>query len=134
MATDLGFWQTIVETAQGRGQFRLIIQPLMAILIGVRLGIVDARSEEMPFLKRLILSRGHRRELATAAAKSVLIPFVLAVVIDAFLQFITHDRVRPLAALVMGAVLIWLPFSFARSIANRIYHSTHHGHGHPASA
>ena len=123
---DLGFWQTISETAHGRGQLRLIIQPVMAILLGVRLGIVDARSEEKPFLRRLMGARGHRAELAGAAAKSVLIPFTLAVVIDGLLQYITLDRVRPLAAIVMGAILIWLPFSLARSIANRMYHWTHH--------
>jgi hypothetical protein len=129
MTTDTGFWQGILETAHGRGQFRFILQPAVAILLGIRLGIADAKAHDQPFLMRMLVKGEHKARIAKEAAKSVLIPFVIAVLLDALLQYITLDRVRPLAAVVVGALLIWLPFSISRSLTNRIYrHSRLHHH------
>jgi hypothetical protein len=125
---DVGFWQGIVEVAHGRGHLRLFLQPAVSIALGTRVGLSDARAGELPFLKRLLLVGGSRRELAKQAAKATLIPFVVAIVLDGLLQYITLDRVRPLAALVMGVALIWLPFSVARSLANRIARRSYRHH------
>ena len=60
-----------------------------------------------------------------AAAKKLLLPFSIAIVLDGVLQYLTLGHVRVLAALVMGIVLIWIPFSIARSLTNRIYRRRH---------
>jgi hypothetical protein len=124
---DSGFLQDIINVASGRGQLRLILQPTIAMLVGIRLGITDAKLGHDPFLKRLTLS-SNRAALAKEAARSVVVPFCIAIVLDGILQYLTLGYVRPLAALVVGAVLIWIPFSIARSFTNRIYR-----HGHPLS-
>jgi hypothetical protein len=125
---EQGFWQDIVETARGRGQLRLILQPTVAIILGLRLGIADAKAGDAPFLLRLFVTDTHRAQLAKEALMDVIVPYSVAVVLDGVLQYLTLGFVRPLAALVMGAVLIWLPFSIARALTNRIYRRSHRVH------
>lgn len=123
-------WEGIAETLTGRGQFRLILQPLMSIIIGIRIGIADAKSREVPFVKRLVsVSRGERRALAKATFRQILIPFCIAIVLDGVLQYLALGYVRPLAAVIVGLLLIFVPFAISRSWTNRFYR-----HRHPARA
>jgi hypothetical protein len=119
--TDPGFWQGIMETATGRGQLRLIIQPTIAIIVGLRMGISDAKLGKDPFLMRLALTSSDRSGVLKEAAGKLLVPFCLAIVFDGILQYLTLGYVRPLAALIMGALLIFVPFTVSRSFTNRIY-------------
>jgi hypothetical protein len=48
---DLGFWDSIARDLTGKGQLRLIIEPLLAIVLGIRHGLTDARHGEEPFLR-----------------------------------------------------------------------------------
>ena len=123
--TDPGFWQGILDVASGRGQLRLILQPMIAMIVGIRLGITDAKLGHDPFLMRLAITGRNRAALAKDAARTVLVPFCISIVLDGILQYLTLGYVRPLAALVVGAVLIWIPFSIARSFTNRIYRHRH---------
>ena len=122
---DVGFWQGISDVVHGRGQLRLIVQPLIATIFGVRLGIADAKAGRAPFLWRLFISDGHKAKLAKDALREVLIPFCVAVVLDGILQYLTLQRVRPLAAIVVATVLIFIPFMITRALTNRIYRRTH---------
>ena len=122
---DLGFWQGIVETLSGRGQFRLILQPVIAIALGIKFGITDAKAGSDPFVFRLATSKD-RAKLAKLAFKSIVMPFTLAIVMDGVLQFLALGYVRPMAAVLVGLALVFVPFSIARSLTNRIYRRTHH--------
>lgn len=124
---DIGFWQGIFDVASGRGQLRLILQPLTAIILGVRLGIADAKEGSEPFLLRLLVTGRERLKIAKHAASDVIVPFAIAVVLDAILQYLTLGYVRPFAALVVGAILIWLPFAIARALGNRVYRRMQRG-------
>ena len=36
---DIGFWDTLVrDLTSGKGQFRLLVQPTMALILGIRTG------------------------------------------------------------------------------------------------
>jgi hypothetical protein len=120
MTRDVGFWQGIVDTAHGRGQLRFIIQPVIALILGARLAVADAKAGKEPFFLRLLTGKHHRMELAKEALTDVLIPFGIAVVLDGVLQYLALGRVRPMAAVVVGATLIFVPFVLARSLTNRI--------------
>jgi hypothetical protein len=124
---DVGFWQGIVDVASGRGQLRLIIQPLISIILGVRLGISDAKEHKDPFLWRLFRTSKGRGELARDAAMDVILPFSIAIVLDGILQYLARGYVRPLAAVVMGMLLIWVPVSISRALTNRVYRRGHPG-------
>ena len=67
----------------------------------------------------------NRAELGKDAAMDVIIPFSIAIVLDGILQYLSLGYVRPLAAVVMGILLIWVPFSVSRALTNRIYRRSH---------
>jgi hypothetical protein len=46
---------------------------------------------------------------------------VVALLMDRVLQDLTLGRVRPMAAVVVGGLLVWLPFVVARAFANRVW-------------
>jgi len=123
---DAGFWEDLLDVTTGRGQLRLVLQPLVAIFLGIRFGIGDAKSSKEPFLLRLLVKSEHRARLAKEAMKSIIVPFAIAIVLDGVLQYLAHGYVRPLAAVVIGAVLIFAPFAIARSLTNRIYRRVTH--------
>jgi hypothetical protein len=131
-ADQVGFWEGIMEVTSGRGQLRLVLQPLMAIILGVRLGIADAKEGKDPFLMRLFRTSKHKAQVAKEAASDVIVPFTVAIVIDGLLQYVALGYVRPAAAIVVGAVLIWLPFSISRALTNRIYRRSRRDHEQPS--
>jgi hypothetical protein len=117
---EMSFWHDIAETLIGRGQMRLFLQPAMAIIIGVRMGITDAKLGDAPFLWRLATA-ADRRQVARDAFRKVLIPFCVAIAIDGVLQYLTLGYVRPLAAVIVGLMLIFAPFAISRALTNRVY-------------
>jgi hypothetical protein len=118
---DVGFFETIARDLSGKGQFRLILQPLAALILGIRFGIADANAGKAPFLNRLIMHRHQRWTIFKESLSDAVFPLVVALVMDGVLQHITFGRIRPLAALVVGALLVWLPFVATRAITNRIW-------------
>jgi hypothetical protein len=132
---DVGFWQHIIQDLSGKGQFRLILQPAMAIFLGIRFGIADAKAGTEPFGVRLFTGDHPHwqvfKESISAAAK----PLVFAVLMDGFFQYLTLHRVRLLPALIVGGLLVWIPFGFARGFSNRFWRRQHaeaplhHHHG-----
>jgi hypothetical protein len=128
----LGFFETITHSlTSGKGQFRLILQPAMAVLLGVRMGIADAKRGDEPFIARLVHTKP-RWPLVKQSIARAAVPLVVAVVIDSILQFLTQRYVRPLAAVVVGAILVWLPFAITRGLSNRAWRR--HQPAHPAGA
>ena len=89
-------WDALVDTTTGRGELRLILQPLVAVLFGLRLGMADVRSPPAHELR------------------SALVTLVIAVVIDAYMQILAHGQVRWFSAFFVGTALIYVPFELAR--------------------
>jgi hypothetical protein len=119
--TDLGFFEGIVrDLTSGRGQLRLLIQPLVAIFLGARLGVADAKEGQPPFLLRLSRAGHARGELFKASLSDVVMPLCVGIVIDAILQYYTLGVVRLLHAAIVGLSLVWLPYSVSRALTNRI--------------
>jgi hypothetical protein len=132
-----GFWSSLARDLTGPGMFggsfqvRLILQPLAAVVLGIRFGIKDAKAGGAPFFLALAREKGGRGSLLGKAARDAILPLVLAVVIDSILQHMINGRIRPLAALVVGGLLVFLPFLIVRALANRLWvHGHHGGHGH----
>lgn len=122
---DIGFWEGIVRDLGGRGQLRLFFQPTMAILLGIRIGVADARKEASPFFRRLITSRRKRWRLIGQSFRYAWIPLTVALVLDGVLQYLAFGRIRVTAAVVVGTLLVWLPFTITRGLTNRIWTRTH---------
>jgi hypothetical protein len=117
---ELGFFEGILrDLTSGKGQLRFLIQPIVAIVLGARLGVADAHEHHPPFLFRLFRGGGGRA-LFEHSLSDVVVPLCVGIVIDGILQHYTLGVVRPLHAIVVGLALVWLPYAIARALANRI--------------
>jgi hypothetical protein len=115
------FFPDMVARLSGPGRFRFILQPLVAILLGARDGRKDVRAGRPPFLWRLIFSGDSpRRELVRGALSSVSNLMAVAILLDVVSQYLIFREIHPGAALILGPVLITLPYSFSRAFTNRI--------------
>jgi hypothetical protein len=115
----------------GSFQLRLVLQPIAAIILGVRVGVRSAKRGEPPFLAAVLHAKGHRSNLLAKAARDALFPLLVALVVDSILQHMINGRIHPLESVVVGGLLVFLPFAIVRSIANRIWTHTHPGRGRP---
>jgi hypothetical protein len=121
--TDLGFWDSIWHELTTAGRFRLIIQPALAMVLGVRIGLADARAGSQPFIARLIRSPHERWSLLRESIVHAAKPLTLALLMDGLFQYLTFGRIRILAAIIVGILLVWLPFSSTRGLTNRVWTS-----------
>ena len=109
----------------GKFQIRLILQPLIAIFLGLRFGVRDAKAGKQPFFYALVRGDGHRGALLRHAARDAIMPLIVALIIDSILQQLINHRIRPFAAVIVGGILVFLPFLIVRALANRFWT---HGH------
>ena len=114
------FFQDMLARLSGPGRFRFILQPVVAIVLGARDGVKDARAGPPPFLWGLVFHPQHRSRLIKGAFASVNMLVCVAILLDVISQFLIFRRVNPGAALLLGPVLIGLPYSLSRAVSNRI--------------
>ena len=113
------FADDIVARLHGPGRLRFILQPLVAIVLGSRDGIKDARAARPPFLRNLLFHKADRTGLMRSALASVRDLLAIAILLDVVSQLIIFRMVHPAAALLIGPVLIALPYASSRALANR---------------
>jgi hypothetical protein len=114
------FVDNLVGRLHGPMLFRLIIQPLTAVIFAIRDGRKDGREGRVPYFWSLFTERGRRLDLLRHGWKSVGKVFVMAVVIDAVYQFITVRWFYPGEAVVVAFVLAIVPYLMLRGLANRL--------------
>src|SRR5690349_15098788 len=103
--SDMGFWGGIWHELTTAGRFRLILQPTLAIVLGIRIGLADARAGHQPFLARLVRGAHERWSLLRESIVHAAKPLTLALLMDCIFQYLVLGRVRILAALVVGVLL-----------------------------
>jgi hypothetical protein len=121
------FVDDMVARLHGHGRLRFIFQPTVAILLGARDGIKDARLGAPPFLWGLAFRSANRRTLIHSALISVRNLVAVAILLDVISQLLIFGIVHPGAALVLGPVLIGLPYASSRALTNRIVRLRPHG-------
>ena len=125
-------WQFIEELPQrftGPGRFRFILQPSIAILIGLRGGLADARAGRPAYLYGLLLGGENRRDLVRSGWAAVRDLVAMGIVLDAVAQLLIYRQVHPVPALLIGPLLIGLPYSIARALTNRVVVAAGRGKG-----
>jgi hypothetical protein len=115
------FFDDLVARLTGPGKLRFILQPIMAMIIGTRHGIADARANLPNFLSGVAFHAEHRRYLMRSTIAGVRDLVAIAILLDVIAQAIIFHGVHPGAALIVGPVLIAIPYSLARALSNRIY-------------
>src|SRR5947209_4864259 len=113
------FLEDIPRRLTGPGRFRFILQPLTAIVLGIRSGLADARAGRPPYLYGVLFHPDLRRQLMTSTLESVANLLLLGILLDAVAQWLILGVSHAGAALVVGPVLIVTPYSVARALANR---------------
>jgi len=113
------FLEDIPKRLTGPGRFRFILQPLVATILGIRSGRVDARAGRPPYLKALITDREHRGEMARDGFRSIVNLLLMGILFDSIFQWMILGQSYPGAALLVGPVLITTPYAIARALANR---------------
>jgi len=105
---------------KGPGRFRFIFQPAIAMFFGIRAGISDARSRREPFVFGVLFDSQRRRALLKEAFERLSVLIAMSILLDALSQFLILHEVFPGPALIVGPVLIAMPYSLTRALTNRI--------------
>jgi len=113
------FIEDIPKRLSGPGRFRFILQPLLATIIGIRSGIADARSGRPPYIYGVLFNRKSRGELLKSGFSSIVNLLLMGILLDSLFQWLILGASYPGAALLVGPVLIAMPYSIARALANR---------------
>lgn len=114
------FVEELPQRFTGPGRLRFILQPLLAILLGVRSGLADAREGVPPYLFGLLFHAGRRRELLRSGAAAINTLLAMGIIMDVVLQLVLYRRVHPGAALVVGPILICTPYALSRALTTRL--------------
>ena len=126
------FLEDIPKRLTGPGRFRFILQPAVAIFLGIRSGLADARAGRPAYLYGIVFHRGHRRELVKSGFESIVNLLLIGILLDSVFQWVLFGSSYPGAALIMGPVLIVAPYTVARALSNRVcgvWQSTGHVKG-----
>lgn len=114
------FFEDMVARLSGPGRLRFILQPVVASLVGIRDGKRDGHAGRPAFLLTLALGGGRRVEFLRSAFSSIRDLVAIAIILDVVSQLLIFENVHPGAALLLGPVLIAIPYSISRALANRI--------------
>ncbi len=118
------FLEDIPRRLAGPGKFRFVVQPLVAVILGVRSGLADAKAGLPPYLSAVLFRSSLRGALVRSAFQTVINLLLMGILMDAIFQRMILGVSYPGAALVVGPVLIMLPYALARAVSNRWARST----------
>jgi hypothetical protein len=114
------FIDDIPKRLTGPGRFRLLVQPLIATILGIHSGRADARAGRPPYLYGVLFHRELRRELMKDALVTMAILLLMGILLDSVFQWLILGKSYLGAALVVGPVLIVTPYTIARGLTNRL--------------
>lgn len=83
-------------------------------------GLADARTGSPPYLFGLIFDSGRRRELLQTGFDTLRILLAMWIILDVVFQLVIYWEVHPGAPLVVGPILICVPYALARALTNRL--------------
>jgi len=114
------FLEDIPKRLAGPGRFRFVLQPLMAIILGIYNGLADARAGRPPYLYGLVFNRNLRGDLVRTGFSTIVNLLLMGILLDAVFQRIILGVAHPVVALIIGPILIVTPYAVARSLSNRL--------------
>lgn len=114
------FLEELPRRFTGPGRFRFILQPVLAILLGVRGGLADAKAGNPPYLFGLLFAAGRRRELLRSGGAAICILLAMGIILDLVFQMVLYRAVHPGAALVVGPIRICTPYALSRALTTRL--------------
>ena len=110
---------TLEAMLGGPGGLRFVVQPVIAIALGIRDGRRDAAAGRVPYVFGVLFVPTARREELMTGLRTLAKPLAVAIALDALLQYVIVRSVRFWHALLAGTILIAIPYSVARGLTNR---------------
>lgn len=113
-------WQNLLDRPSGPMAFRIILQPIMASIAALLDGIKDARTGRNPYLWTILTnplkrsSRLHEGLISTARI------ILLGLCMDLIYQSLVFDTFHPAEAVIIAAVLCFLPYLVLRGPITRV--------------
>ncbi len=106
-------------------QFRLLLQPAMAVLFALRDGFHDAHDGKPAYFWSIFTNTARRRNLLREGWKAIGKVFTMAMIVDAVYQFIALRWFYPGEALIVAIVLAVVPYVLVRGPLNRVLRLMH---------
>src|SRR5262249_32084810 len=76
------FCEDLPKRLTGPGRFRFVLQPAVAILLGIRDGLGDSRANRPPYLYGVLFRRRHRSELLQSGFAAVVNLILMGILLD----------------------------------------------------
>ncbi len=117
-------WQRFAENIIGRMDgplhFRLILQPVMAVLFAMIDGLKDAKADKPAYAWAVVTHPEHRQELLRDGWKHFGKIFIIAIILDGIYQFVVFRALYPGELLIVALLLAVVPYVLLRGPVNRI--------------
>jgi predicted PurR-regulated permease PerM len=120
-------WQNLMERTTGPMNFRLFLQPAMAVFFAIRAALRDVKKNEVPYLWRLTTTvKGDRKAILKEGWKDFGKVFILATVLDIAYQLVvifgmkTESSFYPLESIIVAFLLSFIPYIFFRGPVSRV--------------
>ena len=114
------FLEELPQRFAGPGRFRFLLQPVLAILLGARGGLADAKAGNPPYLIGLLLDAGRRGELLRSGGSAIGTLLAMGIILDVVFQLVLYGEVHPGAAVLIGPILICAPYALSRALTTRV--------------
>ena len=114
------FLEELPQRFTGPGRLRFILQPIFAIVLGIRGGIADAKVGNPPYLFGVFFDAGRRGELLRSGAAAIRNLLAFGIIMDVVFQLVIYHSVHPGAALLVGPILICFPYALSRATTIRL--------------
>ena len=115
------FVEGFMSRLEGPFSFRMIVQPLMALIFATLDGLKDAKAGKPAYLWAVVANAEHRRELLKDGWKHFGKIFILGIVLDVVYQLKVHGAIHSWGGVLLAAlVLAELPYMVLRGPVNRI--------------
>ena len=114
------FFEDLPKRLAGPGRMRFFIQPALAILFGWRAGRADALGNRRFLLRRLFGDAPERATVVKETIEGIGVLLLMGILLDSLFQWILLGVSYPGAALVVGPVLITVPYAAARALTGAL--------------
>jgi hypothetical protein len=114
------FLEELPQRFTGPGRLRFVLQPTVAIVLGIRGGLADAKAGHPPYLFGLIFGAVRRRELLRSGVATLRNLLAVAIIMDIVFQLVLYRSVHPGAAVVVGPLFICIPYAVSRALTTRV--------------
>ncbi len=111
------FFEDLPKRLAGPGRLRFLFQPAAAIVLGWKAGRADRRAGRLPMFHGMFLHADHRARLVKETLEQIGVLLLMGILVDSLVQWLLLGISYPVAALVVGPVLITVPYAAARTLA-----------------